>query len=171
MRTTWEFWKYYKLQKSNNRNKPMPKWLDSSIFTEMDWWSQQNKIVQWIPFQSFFSFEPTGSLIKQTSKVTIKISFLPSCPVFLSLLPSSSSPNVLLFQPGKIYPLSTLAPYLPSHFPFGLKAQNRYHHHQVHWLLNLICPALLKPKGGALPKGCCSPVFTLVTTLPCQSHH
>lgn len=67
LRTTGEFWKYYKLQKSNNKNKPVPKWLGSSAFTEMDWWSQQNKIDQWIPFQ------PTCSLIEQTSKATIKI--------------------------------------------------------------------------------------------------
>lgn len=148
MRTTWEFWKYYKLQKSNNRSKPMPKWLDASIFTEMDWWSQQNKIVQWIPFQSFFSFEPTGSLIKQTSKVTIKISFLPSCPVFLSLprllVPQMCcsfnlekfipplDPHPILTQPFPIWPQSpeqissSSSPLTPqSHLSYSPQAQGR----------------------------------------------
>lgn len=151
--------------------------LGSSIFTKTDWSSQLNKTIQRISFQSFSSFDLTSSFTKQTlQRHSRKISFLPSYPLFSCLPPHLTvSQMCCSLNLEKFTPSQSLTPYLPGHFSYGLKAQNRYYHHEVLWLLAPFYPALLERKGDAPPKGCCNSVFTSVTASSlctiCHSHH
>lgn len=118
---------FSKLRKNNTKNNSMSKWMIRLKHFYWNWLiSHQNKTVSWIPFQSFSPFERTSSFTKKTLPGPQEKNLISpfTSNIFTFTSPSSGSPNVLLPQPGRIYPTATPRPHLPGHFPFGLKAQN-----------------------------------------------